>query len=413
MIAILRSRPVFLILLGQLVSEFGASLGTLANSWLLYQATGSESAVGGMWLLYFLPSLAVQLAAGPYLDRLNKKHVMVFCQWSRSAAFFLSFSILLIHPDWLWALYLTSFLNGLIQPLYVPASQALLPGAVNREQLLSATSYLDGLLRVAMIAGPPLGGLMVAGFGGIPVLAIVAAGFAISGGLLWMCPYYPAANQAETARWMPMFLAGLRIFAEKPLLLWLGGYVAVVQFAVGFTLVLNLPYITGELHGSSMHVGIFLAGYPAGYLLGSMLVPLLSTVTSRRHVIMLGSLALSGSSFIALGFTHDLWLAIAIEVAAGVLAPFFHVHSTNLYQQSVPQQLMGRVFSVRLLIIRITMPLGVWLGGQFGEAAGIRTLYMGMGGLIVAVSLFGLLLPVFRALSSVSGVYASDADQPH
>ena len=405
-------QPSYLyILIGQLVSELGATLGTLANSWLIYQATGSYTAVGGLWLLYFLPSLAVQLIAGPYLDRWEKKRVLVFCQWTRSMAFCLSFLCLLLWPEVQWPFYLISLINGLIQPLYVPASQSLLPSVVKKEQLLSATSYLDAVLRMAMICGPVLGGGIVAALEGTWSLVLVAAGFALSGLLLWNSPIHQEKKAEKSQSWVRMFLAGLRVFQEKPLLLWLGIFLAVVQFAVGITLVLTIPYIVDELHGSSLHVGIFQAGFPLGYLLGSLLVPYLSRYFRVKHVVMLGSIALGGATFIALGAVHNLYLAIFIEVIAGIAAPFFHVHSTNLYQLSVPSDLMGRVFSVRLLIMRMTMPLGVWLGGQWGESIGIRPLYISMGCLIVAVALLGIFLPYFRALSQSHETRLREAQQ--
>ncbi|MGG1660489.1 MFS transporter [Brevibacillus sp. NRS-1366] len=396
-----RLRSYRFILLGQLVSEFGAALGTLANSWLIYQTTGSQAAVGGMWLLYFLPSLAMQLVAGPYLDRFDKKRIMVFSQWMRSGVFCFSFLVILIQPGLLWPLYLTSLINGLIQPLYVPASQSLLPSLVKGEHLVQANAYLDSALRIAMIAGPPLGGLLVAAVGGVPVLAMVAAGYALSGGLLLMCQNISLETRAVTQSWFAMFREGLAVFYEKPLLLWLSVFSALVQFAVGITLVLNLPFIAGELHGSSFHVGIFLAGYPLGYLLGSLVVARLSfTERFGQHMIMLGSLVLGGATFIALGFTYSLWLAIGIEVFAGLVAPFFHVHNTSLYQRYVPPHLMGRVFSVRLLIVRTTMPLGVWIGGQLGDQVGIRPLFMAMGALIVVASVIGLFFQKFTKKSS-------------
>lgn len=387
-VSVWRLRSYRLILFGQLISELGASLGTLASSWLIYQATGSEAAVGGMWLLYFLPSLALQLIIGPYLDRFDKKRVMVFSQWMRSCVFFLTFGVILIQPEALWPLYLISLINGLIQPLYVPASQALLPSIVKGESLVQANAYLDSALRIAMIAGPPLGGLLVAWIGGTAVIGLVSLGYALSGGLLLLCQSQ-AVEARQSQSWVAMFREGLAVFYEKPLLFWLSIYAALVQFAVGITLVLNLPYITGELLGSSFHFGLFLAGYPLGYLLGSLVVPRLSG-RIEQHILMLGSLAIGGATFIALGFTHNLWLAIVIEVVAGIFAPFFQVHSTSLYQRSVPSHLMGRVFSVRLLILRATMPLGVWVGGQLGDTVGIRPLFMGMGLLIVGASLFGL-----------------------
>jgi predicted MFS family arabinose efflux permease len=298
-----------------------------------------------------------------------------------------------------WPFYLTSLINGLIQPLYVPASQSLLPAIVKKEQLLQATSYLDAVLRTAMICGPVLGGVIVASLEGTWSLVLVAAGFALSGLLLLGSPIHQEKKADPTQSWVTMFLAGLRVFQEKPLLLWLGIFLAVVQFAVGITLVLTIPYMVDELHGSSLHVGIFKAGFPLGYLFGSLLVPQLSRHFRVKHGLMLGSIAIGGTTFIALGFVENLYLAVGIEVIAGLAAPFFHVHSTNLYQLSVPPELMGRVLSVRLLIMRMTMPLGVWLGSLLGESVGIRPLYVGMGLLIVAVALLGLFLPYFRTLS--------------
>ncbi|MFS0558133.1 MFS transporter [Brevibacillus sp. 179-C9.3 HS] len=382
------------ILFGQLISELGASLGTLANSWLIYQATGSQSAVGQMWLLYFVPSLAIQLIAGPYIDRFDKKRVMIFSQWMRAAAFGLSFAVITSGTDSLWPLYFTALINGLVQPLYVPASQALLPALVNREQLLQANAYLDSALRISLILGPPLGGVLVASISGASVLAFVAISYALSGFFLVLCQNVSEESSKAKQTWFVMFKAGLSIFWHKPLLLWLGLYSALVQFAVGVTLVLNLPFVAGELHGTSFHVGLFLAGYPLGYLFGSLLVPRFGK-SFGQPLIMLGSLVLGGTSFVALGFTHDLWLAITIELLAGLFAPFFQVHSTSLYQLHVPSELMGRVLSVRLLIVRATMPVGVWLGGQLSDQVGIRPLYISVGACIVIASLTGILFQKF------------------
>ncbi|MED4572387.1 MFS transporter [Brevibacillus agri] len=392
--ALWKDRSYRYILLGQLTSELGASLGTLANSWIIYQVTGSQAAVGQMWLLYFVPSLVVQLLAGPYLDRYDKKRVMLFSQWMRSIAFGCSFAAIATTPGSLWPLYLTALVNGLVQPLYVPASQSLLPALIRKDQLLQANAYLDSALRIAMIAGPPLGGVLVASIGGDQVLALVAAGYALSGAFLLPCKNAPALPARVAESWFSMFKAGLAIFWEKPLLLYLSLYSALVQFAVGVTLVLNLPFVAGELHGTAFHVGLFLASYPFGYLFGTFLVPRLRN-GREQPLIMLGSLVAGGASFVTLGFTHMIELAILIEVLAGVAAPFFQLHSTRLYQLHVPPAMMGRVFSVRLLIVRTTMPAGIWLGGTLSDSVGIRPLYVAIGALIVVAAVGGITLQKF------------------
>ncbi|USG66283.1 MFS transporter [Brevibacillus ruminantium] len=372
----------WLILSGQAVSEMGASLGTLANSWVLLQATGSPTAVGSMWLLYFLPSLMVQLFIGPYLDRWDPKRVMIASQLARGAAFACSFAATSAGFAGLWPVYLTSLVNGLVQPLYVPASLSLLPSVVRPDTLTRANAALDGSLRLAMIAGPTLGGLLIGLLDGPGALALTAGAFAISGVLLSFCQSSTPLERAKQEAWVSMFAAGLRVFREEPLLLRLGVLLSFVQFAVGVSMVLTLPYVTAELQGTSAHAGLLLAGFPLGYVCGSMLVVPLSRKWSRSALMMFSLLA-GGASFVLLALVHSIWLAILIEILAGITAPFFHVHSTSLYQTRVPSHLLGRVLSVRLLIIRVTMPLGVWLGGLLGESVGIRPVYAGMGLLVV------------------------------
>ncbi len=74
----------------------------------------------------------------------------------------------------------------------------------------------------------------------------------------------------------------------------------------------------------------------------------------------------------------------------------FSIHNTTICQQTVPNHLMGKVFSVRLLIIRGAMPIGVLLGGIFSEMFGVRPLYLLIGVIISATSLLGMRLPYFK-----------------
>lgn len=75
---------------------------------------------------------------------------------------------------------------------------------------------------------------------------------------------------------------------------------------------------------------------------------------------------------------------------------FFGVHNITIFQQMVPNHLMGKVISVRLLIIRGAMPLGVIAASILSELWGIRPLYLFIGTIICTVSLLGIFLPYFK-----------------
>lgn len=82
----------------------------------------------------------------------------------------------------------------------------------------------------------------------------------------------------------------------------------------------------------------------------------------------------------------------------------FSIHNTTIIQKAVPNDLMGKVFSVRLLIIRGVMPLGVLVGGVLSEVFGVRPLYLLIGLLISGVSLVGICLPYFKFIDEKSSL---------
>lgn len=139
-----------------------------------------------------------------------------------------------------------------------------------------------------------------------------------------------------------------------------------------------------------------MAGFPFGYVIGSILVGKV-TYKSRR-ILMLGGLFIGGLTYISLGFNHSIVIAVIIEIVAGVCIAFFNVHNTTICQQSVQNNMIGQVFSVRLFFIRFAMPLGVLVGGILSEMWGVRALYFIIGSIICVTSLIGILLPYFKFL---------------
>ncbi|MET3291667.1 UNVERIFIED_CONTAM: MFS family permease [Brevibacillus sp. OAP136] len=398
--ALYRNPSFTSIWIGEAASSLGGSFGTVANSWLLFQITGTglEAALGSMWLIYMLPSLLVQLVIGPYLDRWNKQRVMLFSQIARALLF--CFPLLMSLNGHLqpWHIFVVSLGNGLIQPLYVPSSMALLPSLLEKSQLPQANAAIDGTSRLMMFIGPPAGGLLVALIGAEYTLVGIIALYFLSSAMLAVCSA-PAAQLGQPPResWGKQLLAGYRYFFAQRELVWLSVFLSCVQFAVGVTMVLNLPYVAQELGGTSVTYGLFIAMFPLGYFLSSLLVPRLKHSFSLRFV-MLGSIFLGGTTFLALSFVHHIGGALAIELFAGITSPFFQVHSTTLYQRMVPAELRGRVFSMRLLIIRSVMPLGTLFGSYFAPTLGIRGIFAVIGGGICVAALVGMVVPWFRFL---------------
>ncbi|TQR16602.1 MFS transporter [Psychrobacillus lasiicapitis] len=388
-----RNRPFIFIWIGNVISELCGAFGTFSNSILIYQLTNSTMALGSMWLLYFIPSLILHLSIGPFIDRWSRKWIMVFSQWTRGIIFLIPLVSLASGNLEVWHIYTVQIMVGLITPIYTPANQAITPTIVSKEQLTEANAYIDGTVRLMTFLAPILGGVVIEYIGVIPTLLFVC-GTLITSGTLLLFIHENRISISVRKSWIEQFSEGISYFFKQRLIVWLGIFLAFVQFGVGVTMVATLPYITKELSGSYAEYGYFMASFPLGYVIGSILVGKI-TFKSRR-VLMLGALVIGGLTFIALGFNHSIILGIVTELIAGVAMAFFGVHNITIFQQTVPNELMGKVASVRLFIIRGTMPLGVLVGGVLSEQWGIRPLYFLIGTIICTVSLLGIFLPYFR-----------------
>ncbi|WP_242309551.1 MFS transporter [Bacillus cereus group sp. BfR-BA-01331] len=393
--SVLKNRSFFYMWIGSAISELGGAFGTLCNSILVYELTGSKTALSSMWLLYLIPSLILQLISGPFIDKWSRKWIMIFSQWMRASVFLLPLVMLVTSGIEVWHIYVVQIIVGLITPLYTPASQAITPTVVNKEQLQDANAYIDGMTRLMMFLAPVIGGIVIKFIGIELTLSFVCMCLFISGGLLLFIKE-KRVQQELRKTWLEQFLHGFTYFFTKPVIVWLGIFLTFVQFGVGVTMVTNLPYIKDELSAGYAEYGYFMAGFPLGYVVGSMLV---GKVKYRsRRLLMLGGLFVGGLTYISLGLNNSIIIAIVIEVIAGICISFFNVHNTTICQQTVPNNMIGKVFSVRLFFIRSAMPLGVLLGGILSEMWGVRVLYFIIGSIICVTSLIGILLPYFKFL---------------
>ncbi|MEH7459989.1 MFS transporter [Bacillus sp. JJ1127] len=392
---ILRNRSFFFMWIGSAISELGGSFGTLCNSILVYQLTGSKTALGSMWLLYLIPSLLLQLIIGPFIDKWSRKWIMILSQWARGFAFLLPLTMLSVNNIEVWHVYVVQMIVGLITPLYVPASQAITPTIVNKEQLQTANAYIDGMARLMMFLAPVLGGIVIEFIGVKLTLFFVCLFLFISGALLLFIQEHRVAQTVRKS-WLKQSIEGFTYYFKHPIIVWLGVFLTFVQFGVGVTMVINLPYIIEELSVGYADYGYFMAGFPLGYVIGSILVG--KVQYHSRRLLMLGALLIGGITYISLGLNHSIFLAIIIEVVAGVCMAFFNVHNTTICQQTVPNDMIGKIFSVRLFLIRGVMPLGILVGGTLSEIWGVRALYVLIGSIICVTSLAGILLPYFKFL---------------
>ncbi|WP_409303019.1 MFS transporter [Peribacillus sp. SCS-155] len=392
---LLKNRGFVFILLGNTASSLGDTFSSFVISWLVYTLTGSKLMMGGM-MVFFLVSRSISLLwSGPYLDRWNRKYIMIIAEWVRAVAFLIPFILYITNQLEVWHLSAVLMITGLFSPLYLPSSMAHIGQLLPKEQLIKANSLNDSLSQIMMLVSPALSGLFLYLFGIGTVLMILVSVLFVSGFLLIFLPNLTEGNKEKRASWSTEFREGLSFYKDNSFLLWMAIILVILNICKGAFFPMFLPYIKEVVGGGTLHFGFFESFMGLGMLTGTLMVGFYKKPKSLRN-IMLGSVILDGSATAVLGISTFFPMSLLLIFISAFCMPVMTVNNTTLYQKRVPQNLLGRVFAVRMLFSTIGTPLGAAAGGAIAEAWGIPALFIGIGLLMVTVASLAFLLPSLR-----------------
>ncbi|GAF19530.1 hypothetical protein JCM19046_4188 [Bacillus sp. JCM 19046] len=373
---------------GEVISEFAGASGAIVNGLLLFELTGSREWMGAMWLLYFVPSLLLQGASAPFLNYVAKEVILRHVQLIRACAYILPLAGLLWEANLAIIVGLISLqlTLGLLAPIYASLSFAILPEICADEELVDANGLLDGTLRLMGFLAPSITAGFVA-FLPLPTMYIVSASLFLISFFVLSAVKLPATSK-KIAVWTKRFWfnelkTGFRVFLTIPILVRLSFLSATVQFAVGATMVVSIPFIRTELGGAQWEYALFSAAFPLGYVLGTVLL----RVVVKREWLMYTGLIGGGFSFVLLFFVQSTEVAWLCELFGGIAFPFFNAQSAAIFQRLAPKERLAQLSAVRLLFLRASMPLGIVFATLSAPFLSIRAVYVCVGLLIIVPGL--------------------------
>lgn len=385
----LRGKNFRLLFVDQGISKFAATFGTFVISWLVYDLTGSKLAMGTLWMVSLCTQIIVQLGMSPYLDRWARKKVMMISELVRWIAYVGILLLLVQNLLSVEVLYAAAFLTSIV--IYDPAANALLPSVVKNDELVKANAKISGIGQMMRLLALPSAGFLIGFWGGFESLVFVVSLFSVSV-LLLMFLEEKNFVPSKIESWWKQSKKGISFYKEQPILIILGFFIAITNFGIFATLSMYIPYVTEILGGSSFEYGLFAASFPLGFVMGTMLVGRIKEPKEHRYTVMLGAVFIGGASYLLLGITTLFWLAILIEIMAGIVMPFWNVHSTTLYQRVVPNEMRAQVFSVRFIISKAAAPLGILYGTFCATYYSIPALFLSVGLLTCSITAIGMVV---------------------
>lgn len=347
--------PPFLQLwVGTLFGTFSWQMGIVATGYTALVISGSASALGAVSLASGLPMLLLSLVAGVVADRFSRRLVLA----STLLLFFSTSTLLavlyLTGNIQVWHLVAISFLQGSGLSFYVPSRQALSAELVDRSLLRNAVALNSAGMNASRVAGPGLGGLLVAapfiGAGG--VFAFQAGLFLLSSFLVLRIKNPAAAAPqrkaaVHTSGWSDM-LEGVRYIAASPRLLVLLG-LAIGPVLFGLSYITLLPLFAEQVFqvGAS-GLGVLMGSAGFGALIGAIVVAGL-TSHAGASVIQLGFGVAMGLALILFAYAPSFLLAVPLIMLVGFCSSAYNSMNNALVMAQVDPRLYGRVMSVYML----------------------------------------------------------------
>ncbi|MGW0880413.1 MFS transporter [Streptomyces sp. NPDC002671] len=372
-----------------LISNFGSFLTFVAVPVQLKDLTGSAAAVGAIGAVELLPLIVCGLYGGALADALDKRGLIVWTEAGQgllSAALLLN--ALLPHPA-VWPLYAVAALSSALGSIQRPALDSLWPRIVAHDHMPAAASLNSLRWTVGGVAGPAVAGVVVAYAGLGWAYAADLLTFAVSLAFIVRIAPSPASHEAAKP--------SLRAIAEGARYAWnrkelLGTYV--VDLAAMFLAMplAVLPFLADELH-AEWALGLMYASLPAG----ALVVSLTSGWTSRIHrhgLMVLASATGWGLAVAAAGGCGNVWLVLLFLTLGGGFDMVSGIFRAAMWNQTIPDELRGRLAGIELLSYSVGPQLGQVRAGGLAVWAGIRTSVVS-GGLACAgaMGLLALCLP--------------------
>lgn len=367
----LRERDFALLWTGMAVSLLGDGIFVVAEAWQVYDLDNDPVALSIVGTSWTLGMAAFLLTGGVVTDRVDRRRVLIAADIVRAVALVVAGALSLAGAIAVWNLAVLAVFIGIAGAFFGPAFGAIVPEVVPPEHLVQANA-LDQLVRqsAARLAGPALGGFVVAALGAGSAFLIDAGTFALSA----VCVAAMAVRAAPVQRTRSAraeVREGLAYVRREP---WLWATIVSAGLALLFFLgpiEVLLPFVVrNDLHAGAAGFGAVLAATGVGSVITSLVLS--RTGLPRRYLtFMSAAWAIETLPFLVYAFGTALWQLVLVAVLEGACMSAGMVVWGTLMSTRVPPELRGRVHSLDWFVSIGLTPISFALTGPVSAAIGI------------------------------------------
>jgi MFS family permease len=395
----LRHRNFKLFFLGQGISVIGTWIMRLATAWLVYRLTHSALLLGIVTFSGLIVSFALGPFAGVWVERLNRRKLLVGTQAAAAVQALAMAALTLSHVITLWEIIALSALEGVINAFDMPGRQSFLVQMVDdRDDLSNAIAINSSMANGARLIGPAIAGLVIAAVGeGWCFLINGVSFFAVIASLLMMRirPLNTRRNATSMFEQMREGWDYVRAFRPIRSLLLLLALISLM----GYPYAVLLPIFAGQvLHGGPQTLGWLTGASGIGALVSAISLAFRKSVVGLARMVPI-AVAMFGGALILFGLSHTLWLSIVLMIFVGFGMMQGAAACNTIIQSLVPEDKRARVMSYYTMAFFGAAPFGSLLAGVLAHRIGAPLTVILSGSFCVAGSLwFAFELPKVNAV---------------
>lgn len=359
---------------------------------ILYEYTKSAMAMSTMRLMDFLPNVLLGMLIGVFVDRMNRRLVMVWGNVVRTVLAVV-FTLLLTMTDFsLWSIYVLGFLIATTGYLAGSAANAIVPQLFETSYMTDLQTRFSLLSTLVSIIGPGVLGLLLLWvsnevFLWLFVVCNVAVVF-----FAWRLDKVPTPEKSSHSIWQDLKEGFVELLGNQSLLIqtWT---IFFSNFASSLIIGILTFYALDILQFSKEELGFMFTLSAFGGILGAKLITPLRA-RFRRGQIYTYSMAVEVVILICFVFAHTWWLLGVLLALRTAIATMTNIVYLAIRQESTLNHLLGRVAGTTSMIMKLALPVGLLIGGYWADHFTIAPIFI-VSALIISANVVILLRTQF------------------
>ncbi len=374
--------------IGACTSSIGTWMQILAQSWLVFQLSGSPFLLGLDSFLGSIPIVFFSLLGGVFADRTSRQNILIGSQVVQLTCAFLLATLFATGVVHVWHILTLSFIVGTAQSFGGPAYQALIPSLVKSQDLPNAIALNSIQFNLARVIGPTLGGLALTKLGASWCFSLNGVSFiAVIISLLVIRPQFVPIKTGESV--MTSMRQGIQ-FLRKQSAMEALIFLAFSMTLLAFPLIVFLPVVARDVfHGGPDIYTLFLVCSGIGSICGALIVAGLGKYPHQGRAALMMLLAL-GAFITGFAISHSLVLSCILIFIAGAMLMAVFTTISSLVQMITADSMRGRVMSVYNVAFRGGMPVGSLVVGALVKQFSAPVVLAWNGVLLAVLGLYFL-----------------------